>query len=386
MYEVFDLSPYPIAVVNKKGLICNFNYEFSKVFGDEKNKNISYYIKDILVDLENIIKNKKIYKIKKNNNLAAITIKENIHKNFVLYLDVFDDKEIIKQYTKYFDIFINNTSDFIYIKKFNNNRHEFQIVSKRFASLCGYKNIHDLKGLDDFDVFPKEHAEQYFESELNIIKTECEDPFRQVYIKEDGTQGWLSTTKTLIKDNKNNAIGLFGVSRDITKIVNLENQLILESQTDDLTKVYNRKLFRNNIKRHIDITKKYKNVFSLLLIDVDNFKNINDTYGHLEGDGILLKIVFLLKKHIRTNDSIYRLGGDEFALLLPNAKEKESVEICKRILNYLENENKKQCIKFTLSIGLSEYKKNEKYKDFFERCDNALYKSKNNGRNQLSIL
>ncbi|MCP4971923.1 MAG: sensor domain-containing diguanylate cyclase [Arcobacter sp.] len=386
MYEVFDLSPYPIAVVNKKGLICNFNYEFSKVFGDEKNKNISYYIKDILVDLENIIKNKKIYKIKKNNNLAAITIKENIHKNFVLYLDVFDDKEIIKQYTKYFDIFINNTSDFIYIKKFNNNRHEFQIVSKRFASLCGYNNIHDLKGLDDFDVFPKEHAEQYFESELNIIKTECEDPFRQVYIKEDGTQGWLSTTKTLIKDNKNNAIGLFGVSRDITKIVNLENQLILESQTDDLTKVYNRKLFRSNIKRHIDITKKYKNVFSLLLIDVDNFKNINDTYGHLEGDGILLKIVFLLKKHIRTNDSIYRLGGDEFALLLPNAKEKESVEICKRILNYLENENKKQCIKFTLSIGLSEYKKNEKYKDFFERCDNALYKSKNNGRNQLSIL
>lgn len=126
------------------------------------------------------------------------------------------------------------------------------------------------------------------------------------------------------------------------------------STTDALTKVYNRRFLEDFSKQYFEILKREKNSFSLLLVDIDDFKLINDSFGHDVGDKVLIELVTTIKNIIRDNDFIVRLGGDEFLVLLPNTNLSHAKVVANKILskiNSLENGNKN----FTVSIGSSEY-------------------------------
>ena len=148
--------------------------------------------------------------------------------------------------------------------------------------------------------------------------------------------------------------------------------------TDTLTELHNR-------RKLDELLNKIKNKkFSLILLDIDHFKEINDTYGHLEGDKVLITISKLLKENLNKNDEIGRWGGEEFLIICKNTTEKEASIISLRLKNIIENHDFK-IRKITASFGVSEAKKNLDIKDILSNADIALYKAKELGRNQVVL-
>jgi len=148
------------------------------------------------------------------------------------------------------------------------------------------------------------------------------------------------------------------------------------SNTDALTKLHNRR----KIDEFLNETKNKK--FSLILLDIDHFKEINDIHGHLIGDKVLIEFSKLLKININKNDVIGRWGGEEFLIICKNTTENDASIIAQRLKEIIENHNF-EIRKVTASFGVSEAKKELEIKDILANADNALYKAKQGGRNQV---
>lgn len=161
--------------------------------------------------------------------------------------------------------------------------------------------------------------------------------------------------------------------RDLKKY---NKQLQELSTTDSLTRLYNR--------RKIDeILNELKNKkYSLILLDIDHFKDINDTYGHLEGDKVLIHVAQLLKLNINANDILGRWGGEEFLIICKNTTEIQASKLAQRLREILENEDFK-IRKVTASFGVSEATTDTTIKDVLANADKAMYNAKQNGRNQV---
>ena len=160
--------------------------------------------------------------------------------------------------------------------------------------------------------------------------------------------------------------------------------------TDGLTTLYNLRHFYNQLEVEIGRCSRYGHSLSLLLLDIDNFKMYNDTYGHLEGDKVLVRLSQIIKSCLRTMDSAYRYGGEEFTVILPETKGKKAKNVANRIKRAVELERflpePDKVVTITISIGLTEYFKNEQLSTFIKRADQAMYNSKARGRNRISSL
>lgn len=160
--------------------------------------------------------------------------------------------------------------------------------------------------------------------------------------------------------------------------------------TDGLTKLYNSRYFYNQLDLEVDRSVRYHHTLSLLLLDIDHFKDYNDTYGHLEGDKVLIRIGEIIKACLRKMDTAYRYGGEEFTVILPETSGEEAVTVAERIRTGIENEifspETGTKVKITISIGVTEYIPDERISALVERADKAMYVSKENGRNRISSL
>jgi diguanylate cyclase (GGDEF)-like protein len=160
--------------------------------------------------------------------------------------------------------------------------------------------------------------------------------------------------------------------------------------TDGLTGLYNSRHFYTQLESEVDRSSRYRHPLAMLLIDIDHFKEFNDTYGHLEGDKVLARFSQVLKSCLRTNDSAYRYGGEEFTVLLPETGAEEARTVAQRIRTALEMESfspePSRAVSKTISIGVTEYQPGEATTAFINRADAAMYLSKQNGRNRVSVL
>ena len=160
--------------------------------------------------------------------------------------------------------------------------------------------------------------------------------------------------------------------------------------TDGLTRLYNLRHFYKQLELEIDRCNRYGHSLALLLLDIDHFKKCNDTYGHLEGDKVLIKLGQIIKVCLRTMDSAYRYGGEEFTIILPETTGKEANNVAERISASVESERFSteagEDFSITISIGVTEYFKEEQLSTFIHRADQAMYKSKAKGRNRISFL
>jgi diguanylate cyclase (GGDEF)-like protein len=160
--------------------------------------------------------------------------------------------------------------------------------------------------------------------------------------------------------------------------------------TDGLTKLYNSRSFYSQLELEVDRYNRYKHPLSLLLLDIDNFKEFNDNFGHLEGDKVLVRFSQIIKSCLRTNDSAYRYGGEEFTVILPETNGDEAKTVAQRIRSSLESEKFKPIpdknAQITISIGVTQYYPKEELSAFIRRADKAMYLSKKNGRNRVSVL
>ena len=168
----------------------------------------------------------------------------------------------------------------------------------------------------------------------------------------------------------------------------LENQLRELTITDDLTKLHNMRHFYVQLQLEMDRASRYENPLSLLLLDVDRFKQYNDTYGHLEGDKILIELGRVIRECLRKSDTAYRYGGDEFMVVLPQTQGDEARNVAERIRARFPAEYSRRepdRIDTTLSIGVVSHRPKEDLSEFVKRADQAMYKAKKQGGNH-SIL
>ena len=175
--------------------------------------------------------------------------------------------------------------------------------------------------------------------------------------------------------------------RDITQRKIMEDELKRLASTDPLTGANNRRSFLEKGANELLRSLRYKHPLSLLMIDVDHFKTINDTYGHNAGDVVLKALVSKSAKILRGTDILGRLGGEEFAVILPETDDQKAIEVAERLrkgLSELIVKSEEGPIQFTVSIGLAMVKDaTDNLVSIMSRSDAAMYKAKENGRNRV---
>lgn len=163
------------------------------------------------------------------------------------------------------------------------------------------------------------------------------------------------------------------------------------SNKDPMTNTYNRRYFSEISQKYLTLSKRNSHNLSILILDIDYFKKINDSYGHNVGDKVIITLANCLKKYVRESDIVSRFGGEEFVILLYNVSEESTSQIAENIrknIEYLNITTDKGNINFTVSIGVAYYDeiRDEKNLDkTLTRADHALYKAKNSTRNTVII-
>ncbi|HDD43279.1 MAG TPA: diguanylate cyclase [Candidatus Desulfofervidus auxilii] len=165
----------------------------------------------------------------------------------------------------------------------------------------------------------------------------------------------------------------------------LYEKIRLKSITDELTGLYNRRYFLERLEMEWERAKRYKRPISLLLLDIDYFKKINDTYGHLAGDRVLRTLGKIVSQHMRRSEIAGRYGGEEFAILAPETDAESAVKLGERLRKTIENYSFpiNGYINLTISIGVADAIGVNSVTEFIQRADNALYKAKEAGRNRV---
>ena len=182
------------------------------------------------------------------------------------------------------------------------------------------------------------------------------------------------------------AAGLLGRIRQANATLRESERRYRElSITDDLTKLFNSRSLLSRLQNELDRAQRYGHALSLLILDLDNFKLFNDTYGHIAGDKVLARAGEILRRSLRKTDIAFRYGGEEFIAFLPETTVHEALRFAERIrLAFAEQEfrfNNKTQLAVTVSIGLAEYVPGEDSSTFIDRADQCLYTAKKNGKN-----
>ncbi|MEE8589147.1 MAG: sensor domain-containing diguanylate cyclase [Sulfurimonadaceae bacterium] len=175
------------------------------------------------------------------------------------------------------------------------------------------------------------------------------------------------------------------VAQDITKTLAYTTELqqtqkTLEQRviTDSLTSAYNRAYMEESLEHLMLIENE---TFGFIILDIDHFKNVNDTYGHLVGDDVLIHLVKAIREKLRRGDILARFGGEEFAIILPNASHEESLKIAQKLQEQVASLHFENCPKVTCSFGVASFDGTQDKRNLLLSADRALYRAKESGRN-----
>lgn len=198
---------------------------------------------------------------------------------------------------------------------------------------------------------------------------------------KEGHEYWLEESIIPIKDEQETITSYISVGIDITAKKELERISII----DKLTGVFNRRQLDQCIHHEVEKASRYHRPLSLMMIDIDHFKKVNDTYGHQIGDYALVAVSKILSENIRSSDVLGRFGGEEFVILCPEADKGEAAELGEKLRQEIESFRFETIGNLTISIGISEFKDSMSNEELLYKADIALYKAKNGGRNQVVV-
>jgi len=247
------------------------------------------------------------------------------------------------------------------------------------------------------DLIPPELAEIYHQQDKNLL----ENPGRQEYKAKvkcsDGETRTFMFYKSTLENDAKEILGIVGIMLDISALeqhhLNLdEKNKLLETltRTDPLTNAFNRRKFDDVFLTSLQSAKRNNNILNFVMLDIDDFKTFNDTYGHAEGDNILKAIARALQARLlRPDDYVFRLGGEEFGLLFYSYNEISALKLADSIRNDVQNLeikhlNGDKFHKVTISLGLITVKyKFDNNKFIYEEADRLMYRAKQSGKNRV---
>ncbi|MDD2743689.1 MAG: diguanylate cyclase [Rhodocyclaceae bacterium] len=203
---------------------------------------------------------------------------------------------------------------------------------------------------------------------------------------------WLFFTAAAIRDESGKIIGAIETLQDVTERKRAEEALRESEErykqlsvTDSLTGLFNSRHLHERLQAEMERAQRYQRPLSLLVIDCDNFKRINDNFGHLEGDNVLQRLAKVIGHCLRRTDSAYRYGGEEFVLILPEAEIGDAGRLAERLRQDFADQivlaDNGQEIRCTVSVGLASYQAGETESQFIRRADEASYEAKQRGKN-----
>jgi len=240
------------------------------------------------------------------------------------------------------------------------------------------------------DEIPPWYVEKYHSSELMENAYESTE-----FLSRLGDGGrWLRFTSAALRDSRGNLFGAIETVEDITTLKLVEVALKEKEKryqelsiTDGLTGLHNLRHFYAQVKGEMERSNRYKHPLSLLLLDIDDFKVFNDTYGHLEGDKVLTRLGQVIRRCLRKIDTAYRYGGEEFTVVLPETRGHDATALAERIRREFEQEGftPKQGLKIrkTVSLGVAQYIPGEELSAFLKRADENMYLAKRDGKNRV---
>lgn len=294
------------------------------------------------------------------------------------------------------DALLNETEGTIYFK---DTESRFILNNRKHLAQFGAKSQEEMIGKSDADLYPKAFADKCREDELRVMQTGIPliDRTEQA-INSKGEVITFSTCKYPLYDQNGNIVGTWGISHDITKLVQAQEavaqvnaKLMALSLMDELSGLYNRRHFDNILKITIDLYTRRRigglNAdFCLILLDVDHFKQINDTYGHVTGDAVIRYLGGQLLAYTRSSDYAFRYGGDEYALILQDTSLLSGKIIGERLRRLIEQNPpviEGATIPLTISLGIVEFQDETLNSELVCKADKKLYQAKSEGRNRL---
>jgi diguanylate cyclase (GGDEF)-like protein/PAS domain S-box-containing protein len=208
-------------------------------------------------------------------------------------------------------------------------------------------------------------------------------------IHKDGSKIWISTNAYMRLDENGQAIGVEGIARNITERKEMEDKLTTLARIDDLTQVYNRRYLYEEAEKQLTLAQRYQRPMALLMLDLDHFKQVNDTHGHRAGDDLLIHFAQICRGTIRETDIIGRTGGEEFAILLPETGLDAASLLAERIRSHVESSSlafNHATLTYTVSIGIAVRDAEDiNIEKMLSQADKALYAAKKAGRNCVRI-
>jgi diguanylate cyclase (GGDEF)-like protein len=173
---------------------------------------------------------------------------------------------------------------------------------------------------------------------------------------------------------------------DVTETKELHQELERLATTDRLTETYNRTKYEEIMKVEIEKIRRYGQPLSLIMFDIDYFKETNDRYGHMTGDNVLKSIANIVREHKRTVDYLFRWGGEEFVIVAPETDLEQAASLAERLREVIEGYSFDDVVKVTVSFGITKFHEGDTNDSLITRVDAAMYKAKNNGRNRVETI
>ncbi len=260
---------------------------------------------------------------------------------------------------------------------------DIEFASKSFFNLFNVSNKQD---------FFKKYSNfiDIFENIPGCIFEKDRDNFVQSYRNSKETTVCISENRKIYQINideiNTNNSNLYAISFvDITSLHNERKKALYDAFHDKLTSSYNKTMFDRLLNKEYSRYLRHKRPLCLAIFDIDFFKAINDTYGHLTGDKLLIALSKLFMENIRDIDVFARWGGEEFALLMSETDIDEAYKVCEKLRLSIEEMTIPNLPNITISAGVTQIDKDDTKDEFFQRADNALYDAKRAGRNQVVV-
>ena len=394
----------------------------SKYFYVNKNINIKKLDKkrfDYILSLtsfQNALNKDKIsivdYKFKSVYHVVVVVPMRDISKKEFAYLLVHLDKSPINDFRKTFlleMLFVTlfglmlymyiykEIQNRQYVKELINLQHDLIIVSDG-------KNIDDVNkeflhffGYETLDAFKDEHpcvCDMFIEDDgylaekkdelswINYMQKHSDEKNHKVKMLNDkGDERIFAVEMDEIHDSHK----FFILFRDITEELHIKEELEERANFDTLTQIFNRSRFDFFLKKELEKADRYGRIFSLIMFDIDHFKDINDTYGHDVGDVILKELTSLVSSHVRDVDVFARWGGEEF-MIISQTNIYQSEMFAEKLRQIIEENNFTHVGSVQCSFGVTQYRKDDIVDTIVKRCDNMLYSAKESGRNCVASL
>ena len=285
-------------------------------------------------------------------------------------------RDINKEYEleKQIEGFLNVNIDMLCVADTDGRFHQ---VNRKFEEVLGYQT-NELEGELFLDFVHPDDLKSTLSALSDLINQKTVQGFTNRYRCKDGTYRYIEWFSQP-------GIGKYTYSsaRDVTQQHLLEDQLRQAAIKDELTGLFNRHYFESIIEEQTQHANRYQEQLSMLLLDLDHFKQVNDTWGHPVGDELLKLTANTVSKTIRESDILIRFGGEEFAVLMPRTSLDGALLVAEKIRSAIENKPLATVGIRTVSIGAAERMKAESFRHWYRRLDGALYQAKQTGRNRV---